>query len=299
VNLDDCLPHELRGATITKISRGMSGAGVYRVDAPAGAFVLKINEQPLKREIVELAAAAGLAPRVIHVDLERRALVTELVVDKGFMPWLMTPETRARAIGELGRTLRRVHELPIPPGTTAFEPLDVLRKVQLGLGGLAVPIGATTAIEHMMFEPPPPRTRVALCHGDLNPSNLMFDGERVILLDWDTAGPNDPLIDLAAASVFLRLDDAATRALIAAHDGAPAEIPASYSYYCRLVATAIGAIFLVLARRLGHPGSSADAPRTFEECYAAMRAGELDLATADGRWTFGLALLAHSRTFHR
>jgi len=151
------LPAELRGATITKIGAGMSGAGVYRVEAAHGAFVLKINEQPLKREIVELAAQAGLAPRVIHVDAERRALVSELVADRGFMPWLMNPATRARAIDELGRTLRRVHELPIPPGTTAFDPLDVLRKVQLGLGGLAVPVSATTAIERMLFEQPPPR----------------------------------------------------------------------------------------------------------------------------------------------
>jgi len=290
------LPAELRGATITKIGAGMSGAGVYRVEAAHGAFVLKINEQPLKREIVELAAQAGLAPRVIHVDAERRALVSELVADRGFMPWLMNPATRARAIDELGRTLRRVHELPIPPGTTAFDPLDVLRKVQLGLGGLAVPVSATTAIERMLFEQPPPRERIALCHGDLNPSNLMFDGERVILLDWDTAGPNDPMIDLAAVGVFCRFDDASACALLAAHDGAPIDaLPASYSYYCRLVATAIGAIFLFLARRLGHAGSSAEATRTFAQCYEAMRAGQLDLVTADGRWTFGLALLAHSR----
>lgn len=298
MDLADCLPAELRGATITKMSAGMSGAGVYRVDAAAGAFVLKTSALPLKREVVEAAAAAGLAPRVVHVDAERRAIVSELVVDRGFMPWLMTPATRERAIDELGRTLRRVHELPIPAGIGTHDPLDLIRKASFGLAGLTLPSSATAAIEGILAEPVPPRARVALCHGDLNPTNLMFDGERVILLDWDTAGPNDPLIDLAALTVFLRLDDAASRALFAAHEGAPiAALPASYAYYCRLVATAIGTMFLYLALRLGHPGSAADAPRTFAECYAAMRAGELDIATADGRWTFGLALLAHSRAF--
>ena len=50
MTLEDCLPAELRGdtTTITKIAAGLSGAGVYRVDADGQAFVLKVarEDQP-------------------------------------------------------------------------------------------------------------------------------------------------------------------------------------------------------------------------------------------------------------
>lgn len=55
----------------------------------------------------------------------------------------------------------------------------------------------------------------------------VFDGERVLFLDWDAAGANDPFYDLATVAVFLHLDDATSAQLIAAHDQAPvaAQLP--------------------------------------------------------------------------
>jgi thiamine kinase-like enzyme len=44
-------------------------------------------------------------------------------------------------------------------------------------------------------------------HNDVNPTNLVYDGENLLLLDWDTAGSNDPFYDLAAISVYLCMDD--------------------------------------------------------------------------------------------
>ena len=51
MSLEACLPADLRGptTTITRIAAGLSGAGVYRVEAAGQAFVLKISDetQPL------------------------------------------------------------------------------------------------------------------------------------------------------------------------------------------------------------------------------------------------------------
>ena len=73
MDLEACLPPDLHGATITPIAAGLSGAGVYRVDAGARAFVLKISAEPhaewqRRVAILKLAAEAGVAPRVVHVD---------------------------------------------------------------------------------------------------------------------------------------------------------------------------------------------------------------------------------------
>src|SRR4029078_3304190 len=40
-------------------------------------------------------------------------------------------------------------------------------------------------------------------HNDLNPSNVLFDGRRLWLVDWETACLNDPLVDVATAANFL------------------------------------------------------------------------------------------------
>jgi thiamine kinase-like enzyme len=42
-----------------------------------------------------------------------------------------------------------------------------------------------------------------LSHDDVNPTNLVYDGNRLLLLDWDNAGKNEPMYDLATISVFV------------------------------------------------------------------------------------------------
>jgi len=139
-----------------------------------------------------------------------------------------------------------------------------------------------------------------LSHNDPNPSNLVHDGARLLLLDWDSAGANDPFHDLAAVAVFLRLDDATCAQLIAAHDDAPiaASLPVGFVYLRRAIAGLCGAMFLHLARAAGHAGARGDetlelAP-TLGDVHASMRAGTLSARTPDGQWAFGLALLQAS-----
>jgi aminoglycoside phosphotransferase (APT) family kinase protein len=50
------------------------------------------------------------------------------------------------------------------------------------------------------FDPRPPRQGEIVSHGDLGPWNTVYrDGVPVAFIDWDAAGPVDPLVDLAAA----------------------------------------------------------------------------------------------------
>src|SRR5689334_2207278 len=94
VDLEACLPAALRerAPTITKIAAGMSGAGVYRVDAGGDAHVLRLAGEAIdpaawRRQLAieQLAAGAGVAPRVVHVDEGRRAVVSVFVVDRSFL----------------------------------------------------------------------------------------------------------------------------------------------------------------------------------------------------------------------
>ena len=310
MSLEECLPASLRGGetTITRVAAGLSGAGVYRVEAAGRTFVLKVaaatepmDEWRRRAGIQERAAQAGLAPAIVHIDETRRALVSAFVVDRSLPMLFGNPATRARAVGELGGMLRRVHDLPLAPEAGARDLRQLLAEVWAGVrAGFAVPAFAGDVVGRVLAEPPPPSERpLVTSHNDVNPTNLVWDGERLLLVDWDAAGPNEPFYDLAAIAVFFRMDDETCKALLAAHDGAaPATLPARFAYDRRFVAALCGTMFLHLARLAGHGGAGGEetlaSTPSLAEIHAAMRTGALSVATADGRWRFGLALLKES-----
>ncbi len=306
MSVEACLPLELQRPTtaITPIRVGLSGAGVYRVEADGQTFVLKVSNarEPLadwrrKADIQELAASAGLAPRVVHRDETQRAILSAFIVDRSFPALFGTPTTRDRALELLGAALRRVHDLPLPPAAVPQAPRELLASIWAGLATtFAVPAFVGDVVDRVLAEHPPASDRaLVLSHNDVNPTNLVYDGQQVLLLDWDTAAPNDPYYDLAAIAVFLRMDDATCRALLAIHDGEPvAVVPPRFTYNRRLVAVLCGTLFLHLARYGGHVGSRSetlDSTTPLSELYTQMRAGALDVASASGQWAFGLALL--------
>ncbi|NUP09772.1 MAG: phosphotransferase family protein [Polyangiaceae bacterium] len=304
MTLEACLPDHLRGPTtsITKIAGGLSGAGVYRVEATDHVYVLKVASEgePIEAwrqslEIQRRAGDAGVAPRVIHHDEARRAVVSEHVVNRGFAPRLFNPETRDDAIRQLGETIRRVHALPLPADAVWRDPRDMIAPMRAQLATFALPSFVRTTIDEVLEQTPPPRERpLVTSHNDANPSNLVFDGERLLLLDWDMAGPNDPFYDLAAVALFLRMDDPTASALIAAYDAAPpAALPEGFVYTRRLVAALCATIFLHLARQAGHAGGDIPADRapTLRDVYGLMASSALAPNTADGAWAFALALV--------
>jgi aminoglycoside phosphotransferase (APT) family kinase protein len=310
MNLESCLPAALRGpdTTITKIAMGFSGAAVHRVDAGDKAFVLKISDdnEPIdawrrKLHVLRLAAAADLAPRVVHADDVKRAVLSEFVADKSFPMFFGNPATRDLAILKLGGVLRSVHELPLDGAPDAQDPLQLLARIWSGVEtSMALPTFVADAVHRVRAEEPPPvEGALVLSHNDVNPSNLIYDGERLRLLDWDAAGPNDAMYDLATVSVFLRLDDATSLRLLSTHNNAPVTaLPRRFAYNRRLVAVLVGVMFVHIARQSGHAGADGterlESTPSLADFYQKMRTGAVSIGTPEGRWQYGMSMLKHS-----
>ena len=308
--VEDCLPAHLKGpsTSITPITDGLSGARVYAVEAEGRSFVLKIaapdeDDADWARAVhlQRLAAEAGLAPPVVHVDEARRAFVSAFVVDQSFMRHYLDPRTHEAALTELGQLIRRIHALPVPVGAVAIDRRQVLRQIWAELRtDCALPDFVGAAVERVLAEAPPLSDRApVLGHNDVNPSNIVYDGEAILMLDWALAGPADPFYDLAAISVFLRMDEDACLRLLSAYDGeAVTAIPAQLSYTRRLVAAFVGTVQLCIARQMNHPGASGmetlAAALSLAEFVAQLSTGEAKFGTPDGQWAFGLALLKES-----
>jgi aminoglycoside phosphotransferase len=282
------LPSELAGATITSLGPRASRAAVYRVEHASGTFVLKrsaIDQFAARAWVQQRAAEAGIAPRVIHVDEARQCIVSELVEDRSFPMWYGTQ--REAALARLGEVLRQVQALPIPPELVDRDPRAELRAITLSVDR---PAYVDDEIARVLAEVPPPRDRVVLAHNDVNPGNLVYDGTRLLLVDWDVTGPADPYYDAAAIAVFLRMDDASCCELLGE------ALPDRFLYDRRLVAALCGATFLGFAERGGHAGDREAAPLPLAELYARLRSGGIDLASPSGQYAFGLALLTHAST---
>lgn len=309
-DLHQCLPAALqrRTPTITRIAAGMSGAGVYLVDAGDEQFVLKITpgDEPMaawrtRLEVQQSAAAAGIAPSILHIDDAQRAVLSARIVDRSFVAHLRHPDTSDAAIVALGRMLRKRHDLPIPAGMELADPVRSLQAIWRTLPpGFTCPTFVRDAVDALAAAPRPARTdAVVMSHNDVNPTNLVFDGARVLLVDWETAAPNDALYDLATIALFVRLDEATCRQLVAAHHDAPVDVlPEAFRFFRRCAAVLSGVAALNAARLRGHTGGEIgyDATPSLGEVYQQLRSGTLALGSVSGQWTFGLALVKEGVT---
>lgn len=114
-------------------------------------------------------------------------------------------------------------------------------------------------------------------------------------MDWEVTGLGHPYYDFAVLALFLRLEDDVALELVARHDGASLDERSRVTFRAprQLAGVLCGLTFLSLVDDLCvRPAPTlADAP-SLGRCFAAMRTGELDMQTPQGRASMGLALLA-------
>jgi Ser/Thr protein kinase RdoA (MazF antagonist) len=296
------LPASIVGdvTSILPIRAGLSGAGVYAVEAARGRFVLRVVDPAVSARdwadqlvVLRRAAALGVAPTVVHVDEAARAVISTQILGAPLHAALADPAQRAPALTSVVAQLRALHGMDavgVPPrDVVAFaRRLWELESPRPGFPAWASGVGAALDEIAAVLAADPRRV---VSHNDLNPSNVLWDGARAWLVDWDSAGLNHPFFDVATLATFLLLDDAATLGLLAAEERG-ARAPATLAALRRLVALAAGGAFLNLAPDLTVRAAAthADAPM-LAACYAEMRAGTLDLRSPSGQVALGLALL--------
>ena len=154
--------------------------------------------------------APGLAPRPLRrEDAETPVIVMERVAGEPLAPRPLTAsQTQA-----LGAALRRLYDVPVEAVAAAgigprrygvAEHARVMREWlsedhDLGECRDTVLVGeALEAAREYVADPPLPETRrTALGIADLNPANVMWDGQAVRLLDFEDGGLSDPAYELA------------------------------------------------------------------------------------------------------
>lgn len=288
--------------SVEAIQVGLSGAGVHAVTTDTGDYVLRIarilNRAAWERELVvrRITSDAGIAPTLEWVDDSRGATLMQRIGGRGFMPALANADERMQALGGLARLLARLHALP-PEGFVPTDPVAFAQGTwQMECERPGFPAWAAPALAHIdraerLLQDDERRTP---SHNDLNPANVLWDGERVWLVDWEQSGLTHPYYDMAALSTFLMVDDAVGLQLLAAQEGGPLSASQSETFVAlrRLAMVFYGTIFFGLAA-----GPLASVPQAIDEVpsmadfYARFGRGTLNLKTPDGQALFGAALL--------
>lgn len=190
---------------VRPVMGGVSGAGVFLVESGGHRFVLRLEGRPSPLRnphqygSMRIAAEAGLAPRIHYLDADERVVMMDFIEDRGLEDFPGGPPGLAQATGAL---LRQLRALPL------FAPFmdypDIVGRVwahvcKTGLFADGVLDAASERLAEIRDAYALDRDAYVSSHNDVLPRNLLFDGKRLWLIDWENAFRDDPLIDLATA----------------------------------------------------------------------------------------------------
>jgi len=163
----------------------------------------------------QAAAAAGIGPPVVAFDPGAGCLVTEWVEARP-----IEPAGLRRRIPELAAALRTIHSGPGLPATfDAFAVVDAYLEIALARGaapprGIA---GLVTGADRIRAALTGPEHAPVPCHNDLLAANVLDDGERLWIVDWEYAGMGDRFFDLGNLAVNNGFDEDDEVALLRAY----------------------------------------------------------------------------------
>ncbi len=212
-----------------KLAGGMTNRN-YLVQDGAGRHVVRLGADLPHHMVLrwhELAVAraahaAGLSPGIEHA--EPGVVVMRFIDGRSLTQADMADPARMPAIAGLLRRCHRDVARHLVGPALAFWPFQIVRSYIAALQESDSPwrgkLAEFAALNDRLEDGLAPMN-VVLAHNDLLAANLIDDGTRLWLIDWDYAGFGSPLFDLANLASNNGLGAAAQDSLLEAYFGAP------------------------------------------------------------------------------
>ena len=218
-----------RPRTIDELPGGLTNRN-YKVSTPDGTFVARISSGGSELLAIDrdceyrnsvAAAAAGAGAPVVEYRPQDRLLVIGYIEGRTFDA---ADVAAAENIPRIAAACRRLHE-----GSrfgNDFDMFDIQRRylAVTRSRGFRIPAGYDDLVPHFTA------AEKALaghaegtvpCNNDLLPANLIDDGERIWLIDYELSGNNDACFELGNIAAEAQLPPEALAELVTAYYGRP------------------------------------------------------------------------------
>ncbi|MEA2002678.1 MAG: phosphotransferase [Actinomycetota bacterium] len=212
--------------TVTLLVGGLTNRN-YLVNAAGAQFVIRVAggngtllgvDRTREKDVLGIVEAAGITPELAVFVLPEGHSATRFVAEAHALN--LDEFTAPAMVPRLAEKLREVHNLGRVDGV--FDPYtDIARWMNL-LASKGRPLPSRLkalldlAAASIAIRPRPPEHEMVLCHNDPYHLNFLVNGS-LWLIDWEYAGMNDPMYDLAG--IGYTLDDEGRDLLLAAYFG--------------------------------------------------------------------------------
>lgn len=202
------LPCFQRITDISVLADGLTNEN-FKVTDAMGSYVVRFStdieilgiDREVELNCLTTASAIGISPPIIYSA--DGVLVTQFVPGASLTPETAPSEEVLRAVVNTLHVLHDpLHELRgrvhfVSPLQSISKHLAVIEEHQIPLDG---DINYFRTVTRTLYSSLPAYVPT-LCHADLVGANVIFDGSKSWLIDWEYAGMGDPLFDLGWFSV--------------------------------------------------------------------------------------------------
>ena len=219
------------GATIDELEAlkgGMSGAAVLRLRTGGRDHLLRLerpDRQPVEvarhLSCLGVAAQAGVAPAVRYADAASGVAITAFIEAQPLSTYAGGREAMLAELAGLVRALQATQ--PFAPGPAHLDAADGFIADFRATAFLAEEAIGEHLLRFSQIRAVWRTDRAAVSsHNDLNPGNILYDGRRLWLTDWEVAAASDPFGDLSCLAHSMNADEAQEGLLLGAWLGRPA-----------------------------------------------------------------------------
>jgi thiamine kinase-like enzyme len=270
----------VRSISVEPLTGGITNLN-FRVEVDGGTFVARISSLEARqlgvkrrREHAATVSAwlAGVAPEVVYWSEKRGILVTRFVPGETLE---VEQEIGPERVRRIVASMRLYHAgRPYVGPTSPFVTVRAWTAAARRRGAaLPVDIEALLAALRPIRRALVARPVLAVpCHNDLWGPNLVDDGERVTVLDWEYAGMGDPFYDLASLAIHHSDGEDWDRQLLASYAGAATDAGLARIALYRVAAELRESLWYIVALALptARPDYADLAERHAARCRAAL-----------------------------